>query len=110
MMDCLFCKIAQGEKEADVVYEDSGFVAFKDIEPKAPTHLLIVPKQHLTSLKQAKPEHQELLGGMLLTAKKIAAEREAEGYKLVMNVDKEGGQFVEHIHIHLLIGKPEQWP
>ena len=109
-MDCLFCKIAKGEEDADVVYEDEDVIAFKDVNPKAPTHLLIVPKQHISSLKEAKEKHQQLLGKLMLTAKKIAAEKDADGYKLAMNVGKKGGQIVEHIHLHLLIGEPKSWP
>lgn len=110
MKDCLFCKIAEGEEEADIVYEDDQVVAFKDINPKAPTHLLIIPKQHITSLKEAEEEHQQLLGKLMLTAKQIAADKDAAGYKLVMNTGEKGGQMVEHLHLHLLIGKPKQWP
>lgn len=109
-MDCLFCKIAKGEEEADVVYEDEKVTAFKDVNPKADTHLLVVPKQHISSLKEAEEEHQQLLGKLLLTAKKLAAERDAEGYKLAMNVGEEGGQMVEHLHLHLLIGEVKEMP
>ncbi|MEF8846964.1 MAG: histidine triad nucleotide-binding protein [Candidatus Paceibacterota bacterium] len=109
-MDCLFCKIAKGKEDADIVYEDEDMVAFKDVEPKAPTHILVAPKKHIPTLKEAEEQHEELLGKLVLTAKNIAEEREADGYKLVMNVGEEGGQLIKHIHIHLLIGKPKQWP
>jgi len=110
MNDCLFCKIAKGEEEAEIVYEDDQVVAFKDINPKASTHLLLIPKQHIASLKEAQEEHQQLLGKLMLTAKEIADDKDAAGYKLVMNVGEKGGQMVEHLHLHLLIGKPKQWP
>ena len=109
-MDCLFCKIAKGEEDADVVYEDEETVAFKDINPKAPTHLLIVPKQHIETLNDAEQEHQQLLGKLMLTAKKVAQEQGADNYKLAMNVGEKAGQQIEHIHLHLLIGEPKQWP
>jgi len=108
MKDCLFCKIANKEQQSEVVYDDQEVIAFKDIKPKAPVHLLIIPKKHVPSLKQA--EDQQLLGKLMLTAKEIAQEREAEGYKLVFNVGQEGGQLVNHLHLHLLIGEPKQWP
>lgn len=109
-MDCLFCKIAEGEEEADVVHENEKVIAFKDIDPKAPTHIVIAPKQHISSLKEAQQNHRELLGKVMLTAQEIAADKNADGYKLVMNVGEKGGQMVEHLHLHLLIGKPKQWP
>lgn len=109
-MDCLFCKIANHEKDADVVYEDKDVIAFKDANPKASTHLLIVPKQHIETLNDAQQEDQELLGKLMLTAKKIAKEQGADSYKLAMNVGKAAGQQIEHIHLHLLIGEVKQWP
>lgn len=108
--NCLFCEIAARKEQAEVVYQNEQVMAFKDIEPKAPTHLLIAPKQHISSLKEAESEHQQLLGEMMLTAKKLARERDAEGYKLVVNVGEKGGQMIKHIHLHLLIGEPKQWP
>jgi len=110
MEDCLFCKIADKEEEADIIYEDEEFIAFKDIEPKAPEHILVMPKEHVDSVKELKTEHKKLAGKLILTAKKIAEEKDAEGYKIVFNVGKEGGQLIQHIHLHLLIGKPKTWP
>ncbi len=109
-MDCLFCKIAKGEEDADVVFENEEVIAFKDINPKASTHVLIVPKKHISSLKKIEEEHQQLLGKLMLVAKKIAAEKDADGYKVIMNVGESGGQQVEHIHLHLLIGEVKGLP
>lgn len=109
-MKCLFCQIANKEKEADIVYEDDQVIAFKDINPKAPTHIVVASKKHISSLNQMKNEHKQLLGEMILAAKKIAKQKNVPGYKLVFNVGEEGGQFINHFHFHLLIGKPKQWP
>lgn len=109
-MDCLFCKIAKGEEDADVIFEDEEVIAFKDINPKASTHVLIVPKKHISSLKKVEEEHQQLLGKLMLVAKKIAVDNDADGYKVVMNVGKSSGQYVEHIHLHLLIGEVKGLP
>lgn len=105
-MDCLFCKIAKKELTADIVYEDEKFIAFRDIHPKAPIHILIVPKKHIISVDHIKPEDKELIGELILIAQKIAREQgmARTGYKLVFNVGKGGGQEIEHLHLHLLAG------
>ena len=102
MENCIFCKIADKQAPAEIVYEDSDFVAFPDIHPKAPTHLLIIPKRHITSLQEVTEHDTELMGTLLVTAQKVAKERQLKGYKLEMHVGKEGGQIVDHMHLHLL--------
>ena len=101
-MDCIFCKIAQKQTPTKIVYEDEEFVVFHDIRPKAPLHLLLVPKKHIPSLQEAQEGDAELLGKLLLRAQKVARQEQVKGYKLAMNVGKEGGQEVDHIHLHLL--------
>lgn len=110
-MSCLFCKIAQGEIPATVVFEDSEIVAFKDIKPQAPTHLLVIPKLHIATIDEADTKHEQLLGSMILTAKKLAnSEGLDKGYRLVFNVNAAGGQEVYHIHLHVLGGRQMTWP
>jgi len=106
-MDCLFCQIAKKELPSEIVYEDKKFVAFKDIRPKAPVHLLIVPRKHIESIDHVKIQDKELMGELLLTAQKIAKEYKLEGYKLQFNVGRKGGQLIDHLHLHLLSGKIE---
>ncbi len=101
-MDCIFCNIAQKAAPADIVYEDNAFVVFRDIHPKAPVHLLIVPRKHIATLQEVQESDTELMGKLLLTAQKVAREKQLKGYKLQMSVGKEGGQEVDHIHFHLL--------
>jgi histidine triad (HIT) family protein len=105
-MECLFCEIIKKELPAEIVYEDKKFLAFRDIRPKAPTHLLIVPREHIISVDQLKSEDKGLVGELILTAQKIAREQGVAktGYKLVFNVGKGGGQEIEHLHLHLLAG------
>ncbi len=105
-MDCLFCKIINKEVPADIICEDNEFLAFKDINPKAPVHILIVPKKHIPSVDHIGIGDKELMGGLILIAQKIAREKDLKGYKLVINVGKEGGQVIDHLHLHLLSGKP----
>lgn len=111
MADCLFCKIVAGQIPAKKVYEDEKVFAFEDINPQSPTHVLIIPKQHMAGLKEAKPEDAEILGYCQLTAAKIARERGIEqGYRTVYNVGPGAGQSVFHLHLHLLGGRPLRWP
>ena len=111
MTDTLFAKIINKQIPADIVYEDELCLAFKDINPQAPVHLLLVPKKPLDMLSNAKPEDQVLLGHLLLAASKIARELKVEGaFRLVINNGKEGGQAVFHLHLHLLAGRPFRWP
>lgn len=110
--DCLFCSITAGRIPADLVHEDDTLVAFRDIDPQAPVHILVVPREHVASLEDASEEHGELLGRMLLTARDLArAEGLAEGgYRTVLNVGGDGGQTVPHIHLHLVGGRAMRWP
>ncbi|USQ13471.1 histidine triad nucleotide-binding protein [Legionella lytica] len=111
-MDCLFCKIAGGAIPATVVFEDDELMAFRDLHPQAPTHVLIIPKQHIATINDATDENQALLGKMILRAKQLAqAEGFSDsGYRLVFNVNPHGGQTVYHIHLHLLGGRCMTWP
>ena len=111
MDDCLFCKLVQGKIPAKKVYEDEHTFAFEDIDPKAPTHVLIVPKQHLTGLKEATAQDAEIIGRCHLTAAKIAKDRKIEdGYRTVLNVGPKSGQSVFHLHVHLIGGRDLRWP
>jgi len=103
---CLFCKIVAGELPADSLYEDDRILAFKDIHPQAPFHCLIIPKAHVATLNDFGPEQSELIGSLLLTAKRLAAEHGLPGYRVAMNVNREGGQVVFHAHLHVLGGRP----
>ena len=109
-MGCLFCKIINKEIPSEIIYQDEKVVAFKDINPKSPFHILIVPRKHIASVKETSNEDRDLLGDLILSAKKIAQENNLSGYKLVINVGKEGGQMVEHLHLHLLSGKIGEMP
>ncbi|KTD18148.1 histidine triad nucleotide-binding protein [Legionella jordanis] len=110
-MSCLFCKIASGEIQADVVFETPELIVIRDIKPQAPTHLLLIPKKHIATINDADSQDEQLLGRMILTAKNMAKnELLNDGYRLVFNVDSGGGQEVFHIHLHLLGGRPMTWP
>jgi len=104
-MDCLFCKIAKKEIPSEIVYEDEQFVVFKDTNPQAPVHLLIIPKKHIPSVNHIEIEDKSLMGELILTAQKIAREKNIKGYKLQINVGRDGGQLIDHLHLHLLSGK-----
>ena len=112
MADCLFCKIISGEIPTDLVYEDKNKVAFRDINPQAPTHILIIPREHIETLNDINQSHGELLGAMQLTASYLAKEEEIyeEGYRTVFNCNRAAGQTVFHIHLHLLGGRSLVWP
>ena len=103
---CLFCRIVAGELPADRVYEDDEVLAFKDIHPQAPFHCLVIPKVHVATLNDFGPQQSALIGNLLLTAKRIAAEHGLPGYRVAMNVNREGGQVVFHAHLHVLGGHP----
>jgi histidine triad (HIT) family protein len=103
---CLFCRIAAGELSADRVYEDDEVLAFKDIHPQAPFHCLVIPKTHVATLNDFSPQQSALIGRLLLAAKRIAADNGLPGYRVAMNVGKEGGQVVFHAHLHVLGGRP----
>jgi histidine triad (HIT) family protein len=108
---CLFCKIVSGDIPAKRLYEDDRVLAFPDINPQAPVHILIIPKQHLASHAHATPEDAAMLGHLISAAGEIArAKNLANGYRLVINTGPDGGQTVDHLHIHLLGGRPMAWP
>jgi len=111
-MSTIFKKIIDKEIPADIVYEDEKCLAFRDINPEAPVHVLIIPKKEIPSLALATEGDQELLGHMLIKASQIARDMGVSetGYRLVLNTNKEGGQEVEHMHIHLLGGRQMEWP
>ena len=105
--ECLFCRIVSGEIHSDVVYQDDEFFAFRDINPQAPIHLLIIPKTHFDSLVEISDQQENLMGRMVIIAKKLA-EKEGiakSGYRLVLNCGSEGGQVVSHLHLHLIGGR-----
>jgi histidine triad (HIT) family protein len=112
MENCLFCKIIQGDIPAKKVYETDMLLAFYDINPQAPVHVQIIPKMHIGSTNEADETHQEILGSLVLAAKKIAGDLNisSDGYRLVLNCGKNGGQQVSHIHLHLLGGRIMNWP
>lgn len=112
MKDCLFCKIIKKEIPSTMVYEDEKVFAFKDINPVAPIHVLIIPKQHISSLMEVDETNAEVIGHIHLVAKKIAEELglSEKGCRLVNNCGKDGGQTVGHIHFHLLGGRELGWP
>jgi histidine triad (HIT) family protein len=110
-MDCLFCKIIAGQIPSKKVYEDDRVFAFEDINPQAPTHVLIIPKRHVAGLKEAQAEDAEIIGYCHLVAAKLARERGIEdGYRTVFNVGPHAGQSVFHLHLHLLGGRALKWP
>ena len=108
MEDCLFCKIAAGKFNTEFVYEDDQICAFSDIAPKAPVHILIIPKKHIATINDISDSDTELTGKLILTARNIAKELgfAEDGYRLQFNCNQHGGQEVYHIHLHLLGGKP----
>jgi histidine triad (HIT) family protein len=101
-MDCVFCKIVNKEAPADIVAETDEFIAFPDMNPKARVHILVIPKTHIPSLQDVKEHDTEFMGKFVLQAKMVAWEKGLAGYKLEMHVGKEGGQVVDHMHIHVL--------
>lgn len=111
MDQCLFCKIANRQLPGKIVYEDDEFVAFEDINPKAPVHVLIIPRRHIATLLDANQDDDRLLGRLLLVANDIARQKgiAARGFRLVLNCNSEGGQVVFHLHLHLLGGRPLRW-
>lgn len=112
MNDCLFCRIIAGKLPSDRVLETQDLVAFRDIDPKAPVHVLVVPRRHVATLNDLVPEDAELIGKLVLAAREIAQRENiaAPGYRVVMNCNAGAGQTVFHIHLHLLGGRPMTWP
>ena len=111
-MSCLFCRLIAGEVPARIVYEDDQLVAFHDVNPQAPVHVLIVPRTHIATTNDLGPEHDALVGAMQRRAAAIAGEFDlaARGYRTVFNCNREAGQTVFHIHLHLLGGRSFLWP
>ena len=111
MSDCIFCKIAQSEIPSEKVYEDDKILCFKDLDPQAPVHVLIIPKKHISSLDDVREEDSELLGYIMLKVREIAADLGLEnGYRLVNNCGEDGLQTVQHQHFHLLGRRKLTWP
>ncbi|MDC0832297.1 histidine triad nucleotide-binding protein [Leptolyngbya valderiana BDU 20041] len=111
MTDTIFGKIVRKEIPADIVYEDDLCLAFRDIAPQAPTHILVIPKKSLSSLADAQESDRDLLGHLLLTANQIAQQEGlSQGYRTIVNTGAEAGQTVFHLHVHVLGGRPMEWP
>jgi histidine triad (HIT) family protein len=112
MSDTIFGKIVRGEVPADLVYEDDQVVAFRDLSPQAPVHLLVIPRKPIPTLNQASEDDAALIGRLLLTAAKLAKQEgiAEQGYRTVINCNAAGGQTVYHLHVHLIGGRPLQWP
>ena len=110
--NCIFCQIATGEIPAEIFFDDGEVIAFRDIHPVAPTHLLIIPKKHIATANEFSDENTILIGKLSLTASRLAKElRIAEhGYRMVMNCNRDAGQTVFHVHMHLLAGRAFTWP
>lgn len=111
-MGCIFCKIAKGEIESDLVYEDDRIIAFRDLNPQAPTHILFIPKEHIESANDIDESNAQLIGDIFKAISQLASQEglDQEGYRIVNNCGKHGGQTVNHIHFHLLAGRQLSWP
>jgi histidine triad (HIT) family protein len=112
MTDCIFCKIASGDIPGDIVYQDDDVLAFRDLNPQAPTHILVIPRKHIATTNDIQPEDAELVGKMYLAAKQVAKDEgiAEPGYRTVLNCNAGAGQTVFHLHLHLLGGRPMGWP
>lgn len=110
--ECLFCKIANGSIPTKIVYEDDQVLAFEDISPQAPFHVLVIPRRHFATLNELQTENEELVGRLVLRASQIAQTHghAQDGYRMVFNCNRGGGQSVFHIHLHLLAGRNMTWP
>lgn len=110
--DCLFCKILGGDIPADIIYKNETAIAFRDINPKAPTHVLIIPRKHIATINDIEPADQAIVGGLFSVARHIAGQEgfDDQGYRVVMNCNEAAGQTVFHIHLHLLAGRAFTWP
>jgi histidine triad (HIT) family protein len=110
-MNCLFCKIVEQRIPSTPVYQDDQVYAFPDISPKAPVHILVVPREHIASIAEAGQEKRDLLGHLFLVASEIARQKNlGKGYRIVVNTGEEGGQTVDHLHLHVLGGRSMTWP
>ncbi len=108
--ECIFCRIAAGEVPADIVYENHFAVAFRDLNPRAPTHLLVIPRRHVPSVAELGEQDGELLAAMFAAIRNIARDAGLSGYRVVSNVGPEAGQSVLHLHFHVLGGRSMSWP
>lgn len=110
--DCLFCKMVRGEIKPDLVHQDDAVTAFRDINPQAPVHVLVIPNQHVNSVNTLEPEHDALIGRLIRTVAEIAARESIadSGYRLLTNCGRDGGQVVMHLHFHLVGGRRMGWP
>lgn len=106
MTDCIFCQIVARDLPAEIVYEDDHIIAFRDIKPVAPVHLLVIPKRHISSLHETLPTDDALLGALLRVAKELAVIEGLQGYRVATNIGVDGGQVVEHLHLHVIGGQP----
>ncbi|ADQ04686.1 histidine triad (HIT) protein [Caldicellulosiruptor owensensis OL] len=112
MSECIFCKILNKEIHSEIVYEDELVCAFKDINPTAPVHILVVPKPHIENLNAVQQQHEELIGHVFVVAKELAKKFgiDEKGYRIVVNCGADGGQTIDHLHFHLLGGRKFSWP
>ena len=112
MLDCLFCKIISGDIPAGIIFENKNILAFNDIEPQAPVHILIIPKKHIISLNDVMVDDRDICGDMLLAAKEVSKIKNINnsGYRTVFNTNEDAGQTVFHIHMHLIGGRKMKWP
>ena len=112
MTDCIFCRIAAGEIPADLVYEDELVVGFRDLNPQAPTHVLLIPRKHIASINELQPGDEAIIGRLYSAAANVAAQEgfAESGYRTVINCNDDGGQTVFHVHLHLLGGRRMSWP
>ncbi len=110
--DCLFCRIVDGDLPADIVFEDDTLIAFRDINAKAPTHILLIPRRHIATMNDLQNGDESLAGELFITAARIAADEglAEDGYRVVMNCNEDAGQSVFHIHLHLMGGRRMGWP
>lgn len=111
-MDCIFCKIANKEIESAIIYEDDSVIAFNDLNPQSPIHFLVIPKEHISSANDINEDNKEIIGHIFCVINKIAKGKgfDKNGYRIVNNIGKDGGQSVNHIHFHVLAGRSLQWP
>jgi|SRR3989338_6504148 len=103
-MDCIFCKIAKGKVSSQAVFEDEDIKVFPDIHPKSPVHFLVIPKEHIESIAHLEARHEKIAGKLIFVGKEVARSHGLKGYKLVFNVGREGGQEVDHLHLHVMGG------
>lgn len=112
MNDCLFCKIQEGAIPADIVFESDDVLAFRDVNPQAPTHILIIPRKHIATINDLDEDHEFIMSRLFSVAKIIAAQEgvDEDGYRMVVNCNEKAGQTVFHIHMHLIAGRRMNWP